>query len=123
MKNQGSIRSKLNMINKYKFTLAIEPFIGEPKMVLEKIFDPMLAGSIPVYYGPEGIDIPDNCYIRISNKTNINSLIKYLNSISEKDILVYRNNIYNFLKSDGANKFRYSYFAKQIIDILRKNYY
>ena len=90
-------------------------------MLLDKIFDPMLAGSIPVYYGPEDIDIPDNCYIRINNNTNINSLINYLESITEENISDYRNNIYNFLTSDNADKFRYSYFTKQIIDILRKD--
>ena len=120
MKNKGSIRNKIDMINKYKFTLAIEPFIGDPKMVLEKIFDPMLAGSIPVYYGNSDIDIPDNTYIRINKNVNPEYLINFLKSFKEEEIADFRFRIYEFLLSDKAKKFRYQYFALDIIDLLKK---
>ena len=57
-------------MSKYKFSLAIEPYIGEPKMVLEKIIDPMLVGSIPIYYGNTIKENPEDTYIRINDKTN-----------------------------------------------------
>ena len=92
-------------------------------MVLDKIFDPMLAGSIPVYYGPKDIDIPDDVYIRINKGTKPNELIKYLQSKNEKELKKYRERIYKFLISEKSDKFRYSYFANQVLDFLQKNTY
>ena len=68
----GRVSSKLKTQNKYDFSLAIEPFIGYPKGILEKIFDPMLSGSIPIYYGPELDFVPSNCYIRINKNSTEN---------------------------------------------------
>ena len=118
--SKGTVKNKINTINNYNFTLAIEPYIGEPKMLLEKIFDPMLAGSIPVYYGPKNIDIPKDIFIRIEKNTNPKDLINYLNSFSENQLNQYRIRIYEYLISDKSNKYRYSYFANKILDLLKK---
>ena len=78
-------------------------------MVLEKIFDPMLVGSIPVYYGNEIQEIPEDIYIRIDEKTNPNELMNYLESINEEELINYRKRIYEFLISNKANRFRFRY--------------
>lgn len=121
--NKGSIDSKLDKINEYNFTLSIEPYIGEPKMLLEKIFDPMLSGSIPIYFGPRDIDVPGNLFIRIDKDIKPNELITLLDSFSEDKINKYRKRIYNYLISDKSNRFRYSYYANQIIDVLKNEMY
>ena len=43
--------SKSKTLSNYDFALAIEPTIGNFNSICEKIFDPMLSGTIPVYYG------------------------------------------------------------------------
>ncbi len=121
--NQGSIESKLDTINEYNFTLSIEPYIGEPKMLLEKIFDPMLSGSIPVYFGPKDIDVPENIFIRIDKNIKPDELIAFLDSFSEDKIRKYRKRIYDYLISDKSNRFRYSYYAEQIVDIFKNEMY
>ncbi len=117
--NKGCIENKLNTINNYNFTLAIEPYMGEPKMLLEKLFDPMLSGSIPVYFGPKDINVPENLFIRIDKNTNPKELINFLSSFKENEINEYRNRIYEFLISSKSDKFRYSYFANQIIKLIQ----
>lgn len=117
--NKGSVKNKLNTINNYNFTLAIEPYMGEPKMLLEKLFDPMLSGSIPVYYGPKDISVPENLFIRIDENTQPKEIIDYLSSFKEPEINEYRNRIYEFLIGSKSNKFRYSYFANQIIKLIQ----
>lgn len=116
--NKGSVASKLKIMSNYKFSLAIEPYIGEPKMVLEKIFDPMLVGSIPIYYGNKIKEIPEDTYIRINEKTNADELISFLESINEVELNNYRKRIFEFLISNQARKFRFSYYANQILDTI-----
>jgi Glycosyltransferase family 10 (fucosyltransferase) C-term/DDE superfamily endonuclease len=58
-------RTKLEGIAAYKFTLAFENAIGED-YVTEKFFDPLVAGSVPVYLGAPNVDLlapNDHCYI------------------------------------------------------------
>lgn len=57
--------SKLELIAGYRFTLAFENAIA-PDYVTEKFFDPLLAGSVPVYLGaPNAADFApgDGCAI------------------------------------------------------------
>lgn len=46
--------SKLNLYRKYKFVIAFENAIEED-YVTEKFYDPLLAGSVPVYLGAPNI--------------------------------------------------------------------
>ena len=116
--SKGSVESKLETMRKYKFTLAIEPYIGDPKMVLEKIFDPMLVGSIPIYYGNKIKEIPEDTYIRINEKTNADELISFLESMNEEQLNNYRKRIFEFLISNKSKKFRFSTYANQIINTI-----
>ena len=47
--------TKLEVIAAYKFTLAFENAIGED-YVTEKFFDPLVAGSVPVYLGAPNVE-------------------------------------------------------------------
>jgi hypothetical protein len=52
--DQGAA-SKIETISRYKFTLAFENALGMD-YVTEKFFDPLVAGSVPVYLGAPNID-------------------------------------------------------------------
>ena len=86
-------------------------------MLLEKIFDPLLCGSIPVYFGHKEIDLPSNIYIRIDENINTEKLMTYLNSFKEKELIEYRKRIYDYLLSDDANKYRFQYWAYKVVDL------
>lgn len=120
--SEGAIDSKIKTQNKFDFTLAIEPFLGYPVTILEKIFDPMISGSIPIYFGPNNIPIPDNCYIRISDKITVEELINLVKKTTDKEKIAYRQNIYNFLISDQADRFRYKTYAKFFIKKIKSFY-
>ena len=81
----------------------------------------MLSGSIPIYYGPELDFVPSNCYIRINKNSTENDIIELLKNLSFDEKERYRKNIYNFLISDKANKYRYSTFAKFIVNRIKAN--
>ena len=82
--SHGAVDSKIKTQNKFDYTLAIEPFLGYPVTILEKIFDPM-SGSIPIYFGPKKIPIPDNCYIRISDEISVEGIINLVNKTTYKE--------------------------------------
>ena len=109
-------KSKEQTLQNYDFTLAIEPTISKFNSICEKIFDPMISGSIPVYYGQNlSSSIPKNTYIKINKYTSAKKIFLTLKNISENKKSQYRENIYNFLKSNKADKYRYKSYANIII--------
>lgn len=117
--SKGKLNSKIKTQNKYDFSLAIEPYLGHPISILEKIFDPMLSGSIPLYYGPVNISIPKGCYIRLDDQTNFEKKINILKNISHNEKKILRQNIYSFLISKQADRYRYSSFSKFLINKIK----
>ncbi|WP_080726895.1 MULTISPECIES: glycosyltransferase family 10 domain-containing protein [Prochlorococcus] len=115
-KSNGMVKLKSETLNQYDFSLAIEPFLGSPKIVLEKLFDPMLAGSIPIYYGPDISSIPNDCYLRIKKSGALKQISNYVNKMSKEKKEIYRRNIYEFLISKAADKYRYKTYAKFLLN-------
>ena len=110
--------SKYKTLGNYDFSLAIEPTISKFNSICEKIFDPMLSGSIPIYFGQEINHIPENTYIRINKNSSAKDIIYIIENISEDKKNEYRKNIFNFLNSKEANRYRYSYFAKILVNAI-----
>ena len=113
---------KAKTLEKYDFALAIEPTVSKFNSICEKIFDPMLSGTIPLYYGQKILrKIPRNTYIRINKKDSVDKIIKTLKNLSEKEKSKYRENIFNFLNSKKADAYRSSSYAELIVNAILKN--
>ncbi len=54
MKEDYGYPSKMQTIRRYKFTIAFENAVGVD-YVTEKYFEPLIAGSVPIYYGAPNI--------------------------------------------------------------------
>lgn len=79
--------SKLDTIASYKFTLAFEN-ANAPDYVTEKFYDPLIAGSVPVYLGAPNVDElapADRCYIDVADFSGPEELARYLLSLHEDD--------------------------------------
>jgi alpha-1,3-fucosyltransferase 10 len=73
----------LDTISRYRFTLAFENSIEED-YVTEKFFNPLVAGSVPVYLGaPNVADFApgDRCYIDVTDFSEPRELAQYLNHL------------------------------------------
>lgn len=110
--------SKFETLKNYDFALAIEPTKSKFNSICEKIFDPMLSGAIPIYYGQEIHNIPKNTYIRIDNNSSIKEIIDIIKNFPEEKKSAYRRNIYKFLNSNAADRYRYSTYANLLINAL-----
>jgi hypothetical protein len=79
--------SKLETIAHYKFTLAFEN-ARDADYVTEKFYDPLVAGSVPVYLGAPNIErfAPgDHCYITTDDFATPRHLAEYLNELARDD--------------------------------------
>lgn len=79
--------SKLEIIARYKFNLAFENSISED-YVTEKFFDPLVAGTVPVYLGAPNVErfAPgDRCYINTADFAEPRELAEYLRHLARDD--------------------------------------
>ncbi len=80
-------RTKLETIAGYRFTLAYENSISRD-YVTEKFFDPLIAGSVPVYLGAPNIaDFApgDHCYIDATDFDGPRALASHLLELAHDD--------------------------------------
>jgi hypothetical protein len=80
--------TKLEIIAKYKFTLAFENAIGTD-YVTEKFYDPLVAGSVPVYLGAPNVETfapADHCYINVADFAGPRDLAEYLLTLRNDNV-------------------------------------
>lgn len=69
IKYDSGYKTKMEIIQNYKFTIAFENSIADD-YVTEKFYEPLLAGSVPIYMGASNIEkfAPStNCYIDVKD--------------------------------------------------------
>jgi hypothetical protein len=79
--------TRLETIGRFKFTLAFENAIGED-YVTEKFYDPLYAGSVPVYLGAPNVDRlapAKDCYIDVTSFSGPRDLAARLLQLNEDD--------------------------------------
>jgi glycosyltransferase involved in cell wall biosynthesis len=80
---------KMSYYRKYQFVIAFENAI-EPDFVTDKFFYPLLAGSVPIYFGAPNIEdfAPgDNCFIDVRQFDNPQSLAQFIHTCCEDEQL------------------------------------
>ncbi|MDO5470014.1 MAG: glycosyltransferase family 10 [Akkermansia sp.] len=78
--------SKINFLKKYKFTIAFEN-TNRDGYITEKLIDPLLAGSVPIYWGSEGNVYPleKDCMICANDYPDIDSLMERIKLVDSHD--------------------------------------
>lgn len=109
----GRVEDKLAMVAESKFTIAFENE-SHPGYSTEKIIQPLLLGSIPIYWGDTEIhqDINPDCMINVHNFENWDAVVAQIKKIDEDDALwekyvtapIYKKNKMPALLSDDAYK-------------------
>ncbi len=98
---KGIAKNKSRILQNSKFNFCFENIVGYKGYISEKIWDSIANGAIPVYWPsweiPEDY-IPKEYYVNASNFRNMNELFKYLESISEEEIISWSNKLIDFSK-------------------------
>lgn len=121
-----SRRNKVDILKKYKFCIAIENSVNIWKngtkyeattinndYVTEKLIDCLLAGSIPIYFGPKNIYkfLPHpTSIINIRDFESIKHLTDYIKTIMNESKLLYNHlKWHNNISKDWFYRFNYTY--------------
>lgn len=101
---RGKVDHKDEVYRDTKFAICFENISGTYGGISEKIFDCMNSGTIPIYYGDNGISeyIPSGCYIDYRKFKSIAEMANNIYHMDEAEYMKYRINIdefYNDMKS------------------------
>jgi len=120
--------SKIEVISNYRFTISVENFRGDKDYISEKIFEPMMSGSVPVYLGDDKIDevVPRNAYVDVRKFKNQADLLNYLQNCSESDWEKMYLSGQEFLNSCNAKEFSTDEYVEKMLlilkEVLKNNY-
>lgn len=117
---RGKVASKLEVFQRYRFSICYENVRELPGYITEKIWDSFFAGCVPVYWGASNITsyIPENCFIDRRKFASHEELYAFMTSMSEPDYIAYQDRIAAFLASERAKAFSAESFAETIVNTI-----
>ena len=117
---RGKVARKRDVLGKYRFGFCYENTAEISGYITEKIFDVMMAGTVPVYLGPENASthIPQECFIDRSKFPDHASLYSYLSEMTETRYNQYLEAIHGFLSSERSYEFSIDCFVDRILSTL-----
>ena len=115
----GPAGNKLQTLEKYYFAISFEN-TDSPGYITEKIFDAMMAGTVPLYWGGGYLDdsLPAQCYVDCRNR-EANAVYVEIKAYPFEKIVNFRKAAIDFFKSPGAERFTHRYWAKAVIERLQ----
>ena len=116
---KGAPSSKNSVISNYKFGLCIENAMYNG-YVTEKIFDILLNGSIPVYYGAQDITnyIDQDLFVNLCEFESAEALIDHLKLYKNQDYKRHQELLSSYLASPKFQVFTEDFFASNVISVL-----
>lgn len=117
---KGLVESKHEIFKKFKFSLCFENVADISGYITEKIFDAMLAGSVPVYRGADNISdyIPQDCFIDYRKFDSINNLYQFLANFTVEDYLKFIYAVNIFINSDKSSQFRHEFYFDSVSNVI-----
>lgn len=117
----GPVHSKVETLAKYKFSFCFENIYGLNGYITEKIFDCLMAGCVPVYYGAADITnyIPEDAFINYANFESIEDVYNFMSTMSDSVYSSYLEAGKKFLISDAAFPFTTECFSSTIAEKIK----
>ena len=114
--HKGAVKSKREVLRKYKFAICYENAKDIPGYITEKLFDCFFAGCVPVYRGAPNVTehIPADTFIDRRDFKSYDELYGYLKNMSDKEYLNYLDAIKNFISSEKIYPFSAECFVETL---------
>ena len=112
---KGKTAAKAETLSRYTFAVCFENMVL-PGWVTEKIFDCLLAGTIPIYLGASDIErwVPKECFVDMRSFESYDELREHLRSLSAAQIQGYREAGRAYIGSPQYAPFAPLAFAREI---------
>ena len=90
----------------------------------EKIFDCLLSGCIPVYFGaPDIADfVPPQTFVDYRQFGNYSDLDRFLRGMTESESHHYLDAAQNFIASPAFDKFTVDYFIDDVLNVMEQEF-
>ena len=97
---KGEVLSKIDTMSNYKFSISFENAKDIDGYLTEKIFDSMISGAVPIYYGDPNIEkrIPRECYIKFEDFNGYADLYDYIKPLLISKVLIHNNYLLIYIK-------------------------
>lgn len=120
---KGTVRSKKEVLRKYKYAICFENALDYPGYITEKIFDCLFSGCVPVYLGAPNIGeyIPKGCYVDMRDFESYDEVYDYLMNVTDCEYEKYISAIKDYLFTQKSNDFRSIKFSEIIISSLNED--
>ncbi|MGE0206440.1 MAG: glycosyltransferase family 10 [Candidatus Babeliales bacterium] len=121
---KGKVPHKRPVLKNYKFCICYENCNNVPGYITEKIFDCLVSGCVPVYWGAENITdcVWPSCFIDRRKFKNNRELYKFMKKMKKEEYDQYIKNIKAYLKSEMAFLFSTEYFIDTVLSLTIPDY-
>jgi alpha(1,3/1,4) fucosyltransferase len=110
---RGAVASKFDTLCRYTYAICFENMNMEG-WVTEKVFDCLVAGTIPVYLGAPDIErwLDPECFIDMRRFSGYEELREYLHALGPDEIAAYREAGREYFRSEQFHPFTKEAFAE-----------
>jgi hypothetical protein len=118
--HRGAINTKFEAYGHAKFGICYENTKDLPNYITEKIFDCMMEGCVPVYWGANNVldFIPKDCFIDRRDFANTAELNDFLESMDGVTYTHFQANMARFLAGTQVTPFRAETFASCLVNAI-----
>lgn len=118
---RGTVDRKLDVLDRYWFTICFENARDVPGYITEKIFDAFLARSVPVYWGADNVTdhIPADAFVDFRDFTGLEELYQHLVSMEPEQYESHLDAARRFIASGAARQFSDEGCADVVVDALQ----
>lgn len=115
---RGAVSDKAEVLRKARFSYCYENSRDLSNYITEKIFDSLVNGCIPIYWGADNVldYIPANCFIDRRTFRDTAAVQEYLETVTFEKYAAFQENIAKFLQSETAQQFSSAHFALRVVD-------
>ncbi len=119
-RNIKSVDDKIRLLKRYQFNLCFEN-VRYPGYVTEKIFDAMMANTIPVYFGAPDISdfVPREAFIDASRFSNFEELHRFMSDFSADSAASMLAAAQIFLHSKDGSQFSHEAVALSLFEKIK----
>lgn len=113
---RGEAAAKRTLLAGYKFSICYENARDIPGYITEKIFDCLMSGCIPVYWGAPDITryVPADCFIDRREFASHEALYAYMSAMSDLERKRRIEAMAAYLNSEAIRGFTDGYFAETV---------